>query len=88
MADTDDGHRPARIRQTRRPRRNAGDFPQVRHTKKGTAKMLMTIAIVLVLLYAFEGLVTSYNMVGVIDLLLVVAIVVVLVRLIQGRKIL
>lgn len=49
--------------------------------------MLMTIAIVLVLLYAL-GLVTSYTMGGLIHLLLVVAVVVVLVRLIQGRKIL
>ncbi|MFZ4484730.1 MAG: lmo0937 family membrane protein [Chthoniobacterales bacterium] len=49
--------------------------------------MLMTIAIVLLLLYAL-GLVTSYTMGGLIHILLVVAVVVVLVRLIQGREVL
>jgi hypothetical protein len=49
--------------------------------------MLMTIAILLVLLYAL-GLITSYTMGGLIHILLVVAVVVVLVRLIQGRQVL
>ncbi len=49
--------------------------------------MLMTIAILLVVLWAL-GLVTSYTMGGLIHILLVVAIVVVLVRLIQGRRVL
>ena len=49
--------------------------------------MLMTIAVLLVLLYAL-GLVTSYTMGGLIHILLVVAVVVVLVRLIQGRQVL
>jgi hypothetical protein len=49
--------------------------------------MLMTIAILLILLYAL-GLITSYTMGGLIHLLLVVALVVVLVRLIQGRRVL
>ena len=47
--------------------------------------MLMTIVVVLVLLWVL-GLVTSYTMGGLIHLLLVVAIIVVLVRVIQGRK--
>ena len=47
----------------------------------------MTIAILLILLYAL-GLITSYTMGGLIHLLLVVALVVVLVRLIQGRRVL
>jgi hypothetical protein len=47
--------------------------------------MLMTIAILLVLLYAL-GLITSYTMGGLIHILLVLAVVVVLVRLIQGRQ--
>jgi hypothetical protein len=47
--------------------------------------MLMTIAIVLILLYAL-GLVTSFTMGGLIHILLVAAIIVVLVRLIQGRR--
>lgn len=49
--------------------------------------MLMTIAILLVLLYAL-GLMTSYTMGGLIHILLVVAVVVVLVRVIQGRRVL
>jgi len=49
--------------------------------------MLMTIAILLILLYAL-GLITSYTMGGLIHLLLVVALVVFLVRLIQGRRVL
>jgi hypothetical protein len=55
--------------------------------KKGNIPMLMTIAILLVLLYAL-GLITSYTMGGLIHILLVVALVVVLVRIIQGRRVL
>ena len=47
--------------------------------------MLWTIAMVLLVLWAL-GLVSSYTMGGFIHLLLVVAIVVVLVRVIQGRR--
>jgi hypothetical protein len=46
--------------------------------------MLETIAILLVILWAL-GLVTSYTMGGFIHILLVIAVVVVVVRLIQGR---
>ena len=49
--------------------------------------MLWTIAVVLIILWLF-GFVTSYTMGGFIHILLVVAIVMVLVRLIQGRRIL
>ncbi len=49
--------------------------------------MLWTIALVLVVLWVL-GLVSSYTMGGLIHLLLVIAIVVVLIRVIQGRKIL
>jgi uncharacterized protein (DUF58 family) len=49
--------------------------------------MLSTIAILLILLYAL-GLITSYTMGGLIHILLVVALVVVLVRIIQGRRVL
>jgi hypothetical protein len=49
--------------------------------------MLMTIAVILILLWAL-GLVTSYTMGGVIHVLLVVAVVVVLVRVISGRRVL
>jgi hypothetical protein len=46
--------------------------------------MLYTIAVVLLVLWAL-GLVSSYTMGGFIHVLLVVAIVVVLLRVIQGR---
>jgi hypothetical protein len=48
--------------------------------------MLWTIFVILVVLWLL-GLVTSYTMGGFIHILLVVAIVVVLIRVIQGRKI-
>ncbi len=48
--------------------------------------MLWTIAVVLIVLWAI-GLVSSYTMGGFIHVLLVVAIVAVLVRVIQGRRI-
>jgi hypothetical protein len=47
--------------------------------------MLWTIAVVLMVLWAL-GLVTSYTMGGFIHLLLVVAIVMVLVNVISGRR--
>jgi hypothetical protein len=49
--------------------------------------MLWTIAVVLLVLWAL-GLVSSYTMGGFIHILLVIAIVVVLIRVIQGRKVL
>jgi hypothetical protein len=48
--------------------------------------MLMTIVVILVALWLL-GMVTSYTMGGLIHILLVVAIVVVLVRVIQGRRV-
>lgn len=48
--------------------------------------MLETIVIILIALWLL-GLVSSYTMGGFIHLLLVLAIVVVLVRVIQGRRI-
>jgi len=47
--------------------------------------MLYTIAVVLVILWLL-GLVTTYTMGGLIHILLVIAIVVVLLRVIGGRK--
>ena len=47
--------------------------------------MLYTIALVLILLWLF-GIVSSYTMGGFIHILLVIAIVVVLLRIISGRK--
>ena len=49
--------------------------------------MLWTIAVILLVLWAL-GLVSSYTMGGFIHVLLVIAIVVVLIRVIQGRKVL
>lgn len=46
--------------------------------------MLGTIAVILIVLWLL-GLVTSYTMGGFIHILLVIAIVVILVRVIQGR---
>lgn len=46
--------------------------------------MLWTIAVILMVLWLL-GLVSSYTMGGLIHILLVIAIVVVLVRIIQGR---
>ena len=49
--------------------------------------MLWTIAVILLVLWAL-GMVTSYTMGGFVHILLVVAVVVVLIRVIQGQKIL
>jgi len=48
--------------------------------------MLYTLALVLVILWLL-GMVSSYTLGGFIHILLVVAIVVILVRLIQGRPV-
>ncbi len=48
--------------------------------------MLWTITIVLLVLWAL-GLVTSYTIGGFIHILLVLAIITVLIRIIQGRRI-
>lgn len=48
--------------------------------------MLWILAVLLVVLWAL-GLVTSYTLGGFIHILLVLAVVVVLVRLVQGRRI-
>lgn len=47
--------------------------------------MLFTIAVILIVLWLL-GLVTSYTMGGLIHVLLVIAIVVILVNVISGRK--
>ena len=49
--------------------------------------MLYTIAVILLILWAL-GLVSSYTMGGFVHLLLVAAIVLVIVRVIQGRRVL
>ena len=47
--------------------------------------MLYTIAVVLVVLWVL-GLVSSYTMGGFIHILLVIAVIVIILRLISGRK--
>jgi hypothetical protein len=47
--------------------------------------MLWTIAVILIVLWLL-GLVTSYTMGGIIHILLVIAIIVVVVGFIQGRR--
>jgi Na+/H+ antiporter NhaC len=54
---------------------------------KGEKAMLWTIAVILFVLWAL-GLVTSYTIGGYIHILLVLAVIVVLVRVIQGRRVL
>lgn len=49
--------------------------------------MLWTIALVLIVLWLL-GLVTSYTMGGFIHALLVIAIIVILIRIIQNRRVL
>lgn len=47
--------------------------------------MLLTIAILLIILWAI-GIISSYTLGGFINLLLVIAVVMVLIRIIQGRN--
>jgi hypothetical protein len=49
--------------------------------------MLWTIAVILIILWAL-GLVSAYTMGGFIHILLVLAIIVILVRVISGRRVL
>jgi len=48
--------------------------------------MLVTIAIILLILWVL-GLVSSYTMGGLIHILLVLAVVVIVINLIQGRRV-
>jgi hypothetical protein len=52
---------------------------------RGDATMLETIAIVLIVLWLL-GLVSSYTMGGFVHILLVLAVVVILIRVLQGRR--
>lgn len=57
------------------------------HIGEGKYIMLYTIAVVLIILWLL-GLVTSYTLGGFIHILLVIAIIVVLLRVINGRSLL
>jgi len=48
--------------------------------------MLQTIAVILIILWLL-GFVTSYTMGGFIHILLVLAVVAILIRLVQGRRV-
>ena len=48
--------------------------------------MLWTIFVILLVLWAL-GMITSYSMGGLIHVLLVAAVIIVLVRIIQGRRV-
>jgi hypothetical protein len=54
-------------------------------TKRSVEQMLWTIAVILFVMWAL-GLATAYTMSGFIHILLVLAIVVVLIGVIQGRR--
>jgi hypothetical protein len=60
-------------------------LPHSNHSRRNT--MLYTIAVVLVILWLL-GMVSSVTMGGFIHVLLVIAIVVILLRVISGRKVL
>jgi hypothetical protein len=53
----------------------------------GEAHMLETLAILLIILWIL-GLVSSYTLGGFIHILLVIAIIVIVLRVIQGRRVL
>jgi hypothetical protein len=59
--------------------------PAQRETPRRTSRMLWTIFVVLLVLWLL-GMVSSYTMGGFIHILLVIAIAVVLIRVIQGRR--
>jgi hypothetical protein len=55
------------------------------YLKEKEMDLLWTIAVILVILWLL-GLVTSYTLGGFVHILLVLAIIVVLIRVIQGRR--
>jgi hypothetical protein len=57
----------------------------VHYERRSLKKMLWTIAVILFVLWAL-GLTTAYTASGLIHILLVLAIIVVLIRVIQGRR--
>jgi len=59
---------------------------QKRHIQIEEKKMLETLVVILIVLWLL-GMITSYTMGGFIHALLVLAVIVILVRVIQGRKV-
>jgi len=66
-------------------RRPAANKAKNKLKEKERKNMLYTIAVILIVLWLL-GLVTSYTMGGFIHILLVIAIVMILVNLISGRR--
>jgi hypothetical protein len=66
-------------------REDSGLVVATGRSSRREAKMLETIAVILIVLWLL-GLVSSYTMGGLIHLLLVLAVVVILIRVIQGRS--
>jgi Family of unknown function (DUF5670) len=56
-----------------------------KHFEERTMDLLWTIAVILIILWLL-GLVTSYTLGGFVHILLVLAIIVILIRVIQGRR--
>jgi hypothetical protein len=71
------------MKRVMRPAETKAFMQERRHRKEDT--MLWTIFVILLVLWLL-GLVTSYTLGGFIHILLVIAIVVVLIRVIQGRR--
>ena len=65
----------------------AGQLALNQNNKKDLPHMLSTIAFILIVLWLF-GLVTSYTLGGFIHILLVLAVIMVLLRIINGRRVL
>ena len=59
--------------------------PQDRTTFRKRANMLWTICVILFVLWAL-GMVTSYTMGGLLHILLVLAVIMIVINLIQGRR--
>jgi hypothetical protein len=59
--------------------------PTALHAERKETPMLWTIFVILLVLWLF-GMVSSYTIGGFIHILLVIAVVVLLIRLIQGRR--
>jgi uncharacterized membrane protein YtjA (UPF0391 family) len=53
--------------------------------REGAKKMLWTLCVILLILWAL-GMATSYTAAGLIHILLVIAVVIVVIRLLQGRS--
>jgi hypothetical protein len=66
----------------------SGSSPDLRDLPdyNGETCMLMTLAIILIVLWLL-GMVTATTMGGIVHVLLVIAVVIVLVRVIQGRRV-